>query len=352
MTKKEYRLQSVFLELTRSCDHKCLHCRVEAGDPLSDEIGFDAMMDIAGQLVELKVHRVILTGGEPLGFAGWDRIALCLSKGGTKVRLFTNGSALDKITLKKALNAGVSEFAVSLDGPRAIHDRLRPKADITGESSFDTTVAAVEMLVKEATDARVVTQVNRLNISSLNETYRIVKQLGAKYWQVHLCQMTGRAKTNRGELMLDSDDLETVVSTLLTAAKERKVLAPLHCTVGYMTEEEPVLRGREKKSRPVWLGCEAGKQTLAISSNGNVKGCTTLPDEFATGSLKKRSVADIWADDVCFPYTRSWTPSLLAGMCAECPFAKTCRAGCPAVAYGATGTIGANPYCLRLVRRR
>ncbi len=29
-----------------------------------------------------------------------------------------------------------------------------------------------------------------------------------------------------------------------------------------------------------------------------------------------------------------------------------CRAGCPAVAYGASGSIGLNPYCLRLVRKR
>jgi len=162
--------------------------------------------------------------------------------------------------------------------------------------------------------------------------------------------MTGRAAAHRANLMCRPGDLEKIMRVLLRAAREKKVLAPLHCTVGYLTKEEPVLRPRETQGRPVWTGCEAGRRTLAITPAGGVKGCTTLPDEFVTASLPERSLADIWADDACFPYTRRWSPEVLGGDCAYCTFAHTCRAGCPATAYAAIGSIGVNPYCLRQVR--
>ncbi|MCZ7583973.1 MAG: SPASM domain-containing protein [Deltaproteobacteria bacterium] len=117
-----------------------------------------------------------------------------------------------------------------------------------------------------------------------------------------------------------------------------------------MTVEEPVLRKRELGGSPVWRGCEAGLRGIAVTPDGGVKGCTVLPDEFVTASLAERRLPDIWADDACFPYSRGWSADTLAGLCKPCAFAETCRAGCPAVAYAATGATGANPYCLRLVR--
>ena len=39
--------------------------------------------------------------------------------------------------------------------------------------------------------------------------------------------------------------------------------------------------------------------------------------------------------------------SRLTGVCARCCYAERCRAGCTAIAYSATGSIGCNPYCIR-----
>jgi radical SAM protein with 4Fe4S-binding SPASM domain len=318
----------------------------------ADELATDALLDVADQLVGLGVRLVVLTGGEPLLHPGWRDVARRLADGGVRVRLFTHGGAFDRQLLQRARRAGVADLAVSIDGPASIHDRLRPPEDIAAESPFAGARRAVELALDEGVPLRVVTQVNRLNVAHLPSTYRLVKELGVKRWQVHLCQATGRARRHRSELLCDPEDLERIVGVLLVAAKERVVNAPLHCTVGYMTAEEPVLRGRAiDGGRPVWLGCEAGRRTIAIDSNGRVKGCTTLPDEFVTASVTRRPLAEIWADDECFPYTRDWSREVLAGGCARCAMADACRAGCPAVAYGATGSIGTNPFCLRLIRK-
>lgn len=310
------------------------------------------MFDVADQLAQIGTRLVVLTGGEPTLHPAWRSIARRLADSGVRVRLFTNGTGLDREAVREALEAGVTELAISLDGPATVHDRLRPPEGITAESPFATARRAIEAAVAEGIPLRVVTQVNQMNVGYLAATYGLVRDLGVEHWQVHLCQATGRAKQYRGELLCDPEALEQIVRVLLVAARDGRVRAPMHCTVGYMTAEEPVLRGREiQGARPIWSGCLAGRTTIAIDSTGGVTGCTTLPDEFVTASLRERTLADIWADDDCFPYTRRWDKEVLSGACARCPLADTCRAGCPAVAYGATGSIGTNPYCLRLIRR-
>lgn len=350
MQQADYRLNSCFWELTYRCQLRCLHCRSGSGEPLPNELDLNEALDLADQLVAQKVRFVILTGGEPTLYPGWDRIARRLTEGGVRVRLFTNGYEFDQRLLHTAQAADVSRFTVSLDGPRPWHDDLRPPSDSAAGSSFDRAIATIKLLVETGVDSRVVTQVNRINVNLLDQIYNLLVELGAGRWQLHLCQMTGRAGENRRDLICLPADLEQIVKILLVAAKEKKIIAPMHCTVGYMTSEEPVLRGREVSDRAVWKGCEAGRRTLAIGPDGAVKGCTTLPDEFSTGSIRERPLAEIWADDACFPYTRGWAEELLSGPCRVCTFAKICRAGCPGTAYGATGSMGANPYCLRLVR--
>ncbi len=339
-----------FWELTRACDHACRHCRVSAGRALRDELGVDEALAVADQLVDLGVKLVVLTGGEPTAHPGWDRIARRLADGGCRVRLFSGGPALDEETVERALEAGITGFATSLDGPQPIHDRLRPVRGVLGGSSFRQTLDALERLVRAGREPRVVTTASAATVPYLDDVYFLLRNVGVTRWQINLCQNAGRAREAVAELMPAPQDLERIVAVLLRAAREGVVISPMHCTVGYMTAEEPVLRRPLSTQNLVWRGTPAGLRTMALTANGGVLGCTALPDEFVTATVRDRPLREIWADDSCFPYSRGFDESLLAGQCARCKLAMACRAGCPAVAYGATGAMGANPYCLRLVR--
>jgi len=327
-----------------------LHCRATAGRAVEGELTADEALGVADQLVALGTRLVVLTGGEPTMYAGWKSVARRLADGGVRVRLFSSGD-LNARALKQALDAGVTEFALSLDGPRKIHDQLRPAHGLFRGSSYEHTVAALELLVERGLPVRVVTTASRINIPHLDRLHAIVHGLGVKRWQINLCQATGRAREHLKELMPEPEQLEAIVALLVRVAGEREILAPLHCSIGYMTAEEPVLRRPRSEHRPVWNGTPAGLRTMAISATGGVLGCTSLPDEFATASVRERPLDEIWRDGGCFPYSRGWTREMLAGECAECSLAHICRAGCPAVAYGATGSIGSNPYCLRRIRK-
>ena len=342
----------VFWELTRSCPLRCAHCRVAAAPGGAAELDDAEAALVADEIAAIGARTVVLTGGEPTARPGWERIAARLAGRGVRVRLFTSGFGLGADGISLALRAGVSELAVSLDGPKEVHDALRPELGARGRSSFDEAAAAIREIVARGVPVRAVTAVSGVNAAHLFAVYALVKALAVPRWQVQLCQNLGRARERSGELLCDPGAVERIVEVLLRAAKERAVLAPLHCTVGYMVEEEPVLRGREAPGAPVWRGCRAGIASLAITAEGGVKGCAALPDGFVTASLRERRLGEIWRDDASFPYSRGRAVDGLVGACAACAFGATCRAGCPAVAYGATGSVGLNPYCLRIVRGR
>lgn len=345
---------SCFWELTRRCELRCLHCR-SPEEAAASEPSLDQALSVADQLVELGVELVVLTGGEPTLAPWWEKAAARLVRGGVRLRLLTNGFAASPQVVEACVRAGVAEVALSLDGPAEVHDHLRPSP--AGISSFARAVETARLVVEARVPLRLVTQLNRLNAGRLRETARLAADLEARRWQVQLVQMSGRAREHRSQLAPHPAALEELVEVLLELARRRREgelqrpEAPLHCTAGYMVAEEAALRGR-CGGRAFWRGCPAGLASVAITAGGGVKGCAALPDAFVTASLDDRPLADIWQDDDCFPYTRRWSPRLLEGECARCALSEVCRGGCPAVAYGATGSVGANPYCLRLLRRR
>lgn len=326
-----------------------MHCRLRAGDPLPNELSGSELLDVADQLAALGVRLVVLTGGEPLLSPHWEAVAGRLVGSGVRVRVFTGGSALTEGLADRLVELGIRDVAVSIDGSRGLHDALRPLRG-TGWA-FDGAIRAAGLARERGLRTRAVTTVSAPNLHHLREIYRVVRDARFDRWQVQLCRPFGRAADRAAELVPPADAAETIVAALVQAARDGEVLAPMHCSVGWLTEEEPALRRPRSLSRPVWDGAQAGLETLAIDPSGGVRGCACLPAEFVTASVRDRDLAGIWADEACFPHARRWTPAVLAGACAPCALASLCRAGCPSVAWGATGTIGSNPYCLRTVRQ-
>jgi len=344
------RPSTVYWELTRACGQACSYCRVDAGHPLAGELGTPAALRVADQLVALGVHEVILSGGQPHRHPGWAAISRRLADGGVAVRMFVSGGWLDAQTLAEARAAGVGAFTVSLDGPEELHDRLRPARLPEGARSFRAAVAALKRLQEAGVPSRVVTVASRPSIPRLHETYELVRQLGVATWQVQLLQANGRARDQLDALLPEPGQLEDIVAVLKRALREGVVHAPMHCSIGYLVPDDVILRNPKAEVAVVWRGNRAGLAGFAITARGELLGCPCLPDAFAVGSVRGRSLRDLWQDPATFPYSRQWTSDVLSGACARCALASVCRAGCLSVAFGATGSIGANPFCLRVVR--
>ena len=126
----------------------------------------------------------------------------------------------------------------------------------------------------------------------------------------------------------------------------RRGLRPfITSNLGYMSEDDPLLRSAPGVMPPCWLGCFAGVRTIGIASDGSVRGCLALPYERSEGNVREQSLRTIWEDERRFGYVRGFRPEQLSGPCAECEHGRVCRGGCTALALRVHGRPGVCTHC-------
>ena len=112
------RVSYLRMSVTDRCDFRCVYCMDEEMTfvPRKQVLTLEEMEQIAEVFVELGVHKIRLTGGEPLIRA--NVISLCESMGSIdgldELVMTTNGSQLPKLA-KELKAAGIKRLNISLD---------------------------------------------------------------------------------------------------------------------------------------------------------------------------------------------------------------------------------------------
>ncbi|MDT8320504.1 MAG: radical SAM protein [Xanthomonadales bacterium] len=153
-------LSTLVLEVAQDCNLRCTYCYAEAGTYgaapclLAPDTAREAVRYLLDQSGDREQVTLVFFGGEPLLNMQAVRAATreAISYGGelgkrVQFSLTTNGTLL---------NAGIVNFlhehrvsvAVSLDGPRHVHDRNRP--DALGNGSYDAVVSRLGMLLEDS----------------------------------------------------------------------------------------------------------------------------------------------------------------------------------------------------------
>jgi radical SAM protein with 4Fe4S-binding SPASM domain len=92
--------------------------------------------------------------------------------------------------------------------------------------------------------------------------------------------------------------------------------------------------------------CGAGRLTLGLEANGDVKGCPSLPSaDYVGGNIRDHSLRDIWERSEPLRFTRTRTVDDLWGRCRSCYYAEACLAGCSWTTHVLFGKTGNNPFC-------
>jgi radical SAM protein with 4Fe4S-binding SPASM domain len=337
-----------FWEITDACNLRCIHCEADAGRRDPGQLRTEEALDLVGQLAEAGCLSVNLTGGEPLIRRDWPIIARALADRGVEVTIISNGLLVDERRVGRMVDAGVTSAAVSLDGLREAHDTIRVPAARRAGSSYDAALRAIERLVASPLRTAVITQIHRRNIDDLERLYELLAGIGVDAWQVQLAMPLGRLWRIRFEYLVEPRELPGLTARLADLVKDGRMRLAVADNIGYYSREEPILRGSLRGTKSFWVGCLAGCRVVAICSNGDVKGCPSHPRSFVVGNVRERPFAEIWADpEGRFGYNTAWDESLLEGGCRRCAYRGICRAGCTTMAFGATGTIYDNPFCVQ-----
>jgi len=337
-------------EITSACNLRCIHCEAEAGTRRPDELTTDEALSLCDALAAAGCHHCNVSGGEPLLRADWPTLCERLAQWGVQVSLVSNGSLLDAEAIETARRAGVGSFAVSLDGLEKTHDRIRLRPH-PGSSQHAQVLSALDRLAETGIPRAAITHVNRWNFGELEAIHALLAEHRVQVWQVQLGSPLGRQRQIGVPYMIAPEQLPELAARLVALIRAGKPprLSIVDC-IGYYTEAEPVLRSARSNAPALWTGCYAGLLHVGIDSNGDVKGCSSMPREFVAGNVRQRPFQEIWDDESRFAYNTAWEEEKLTGFCATCPYRRVCRAGCTSLAYSVTGSIYENPFCLHRVR--
>ena len=328
-------------EITLKCDLACLHCGSRAGKARKNELDTDEALALVDQMADLGVEEVTLIGGEVYLRDDWAKIARRVKERGMICGIATGGRGFTREVAEMAARAGVDGVSVSIDGLEATHDHLRAR-----HGSFQSALAALGNLrdagVKRATN----TQVNRRSMAEIGGVLDTVAPFGIYGWQVQLTVAMGRAADDPDLLLQPHDMLEVV--PMLAGLKERCTAQGIRFepgnNVGYFGPFESVFRG--KMARGHGESCTAGRSTLGVEANGDVKGCPSLTSaDYVGGNLRDASLRDIWERAAPLRFTRNRTRDDLWGFCRDCYYADDCLGGCSWTAHVLFARRGNNPYC-------
>lgn len=339
---RHWRPSYAVWEITLQCDLACNHCGSRAARARPDELTTAEALDLVDQMAALGVNEVTVIGGEAYLRDDWTQIIARFTAHNIGCSMTTGGRALTRERILAAKAAGLKSISVSIDGLEHTHDRLRGLA-----GSFHAATRAMdEVRAVGGLGLTTNTQINAYSLGELDAIFEHAVAHGATAWQVQITAAMGRS-ADADDILLQPWQMLDVHPRLALIAKEcqrRGVLLWAGNNVGYFGSFEPILRGQLKST---YRGsCGAGRLSLGIEANGDIKGCPSLPTEaYVGGNIREHSLEDIWQRSEALRVTRDHTAKDLRGFCASCYYAHECRGGCHWTAHVLRGFRGDNPYC-------
>lgn len=338
----KYQLKWCSWELTRRCNMNCSICLCggSSGDP-KKELSTEEAFSLCGQLAEMKVERVVLTGGEPLVREDWDQIAAKLHSSGIGVQMVTNGYFISPEVTRRMKGAGIDRVIISIDGTREAHDAER------AEGSYDKCVQALGLLREAGIDTFVETTVTAMNFENLPALMHELRQAGVTQWGLQLGLPYGNLAQHPQDV-LPPEKIGALIDFCYEASLDGTMDIYPGENIGYYTCKESIVRSKALHTNqiPVFSGCPAGISTLNIAYEGTILGISMCVSRFIAGNIRKRPLREIWEDDDAFAWRRKIRREDLKGACHDCRYAERCMGGCSAVRYATTKDIcGENLYC-------
>lgn len=166
------KLSYLYYELTKNCNHRCLHCFNDSNSSMSNELNTYEAVQLISNFKRQGGEKLQLTGGEPLTRPDFSEILKNVNKlNFNHVTLSTNGLLFDDKIAAKISNK-VTEIDISLDGYEEEHNNIR------GIKCWQQSVDAIKRAVQTGIDVFVCTSVTRPILHKLPEFIEFLVDLG------------------------------------------------------------------------------------------------------------------------------------------------------------------------------
>jgi radical SAM protein with 4Fe4S-binding SPASM domain len=295
---------SVQLQLTNACNLACAYCCTNSGEPRTQEVCFEQMIQVVRQIPEVlgvETH-VALLGGEPLLVPWAIDLASEIVRLGLSLTIFTNGVLLadDDLAEKTAKLVGKGvKVRVSLGGPSA-----ETCDTVSGASRFNAALLGIQKLAAFGGRAAVDLMFTPQHVeATCRELYQLRRRLPPNTpVALGVLYLSGRETGNH--LFRSRSELDEALDRV---AFEAGASIPASRT-------SPVTHRREG------CGCALGKH-VHVRSDGALFNCFKMEEK--VGHLDTIGFAPAAQSIRENPHRASDLPT-----CAECPLATLCGGGC------------------------
>lgn len=265
LTKKVENMFSffdiVYLELTRACNLKCIHCLNNSGIKQKDELTKEDLLKLIKNFSSHGVQEIRFTGGEPLLFNGIYDLIKFATEEGICTSLGTNGTLVTKEVAKKLKESGLKKVVVSIDGNKKIHDKIR------GRKNYQKAMHGLKYLQKNGINVRVNSVIMK---SNMEDVIKLAKKMSRKKITIFIRRFisSGRGKELENN-MLNKKDYDYVRNKL-----QKELTKKTYVNGHYLRNDEGV-NSRIKLPFEI-RGCKAGQRAITILPNGDVNLCGFL----------------------------------------------------------------------------
>lgn len=265
LTKKVENMFSffdiVYLELTRACNLKCIHCLNNSGIKQKDELTKEDLLKLIKNFSSHGVQEIRFTGGEPLLFNGIYDLIRFATEEGICTSLGTNGTLITKEVAKKLKESGLKKVVVSIDGNKKTHDKIR------GRKNYQKAMHGLKYLQKNGINVRVNSVIMK---SNMEDVIKLAKKMSRKKITIFIRRFisSGRGKELENN-MLNKKDYDYVRNKL-----QKELTKKTYVNGHYLRNDEGV-NSRIKLPFEI-RGCKAGQRAITILPNGDVNLCGFL----------------------------------------------------------------------------
>lgn len=335
----------VVWEITLACNLRCQHCGSRAAKPRPDELTTAECLDVVRRLARLGTREITLIGGEAYLRPDWTEIIREVRRHGIYCAVQTGARNLTDRRLADAVAAGLQGLGVSIDGPPALHDRMR---GVLG--SYDMAIDALVRAKAAGLRTSANTSIGAPTVEHLPEVMERIVAAGATHWQLQLVVAMGNA-VDHDEILLQPYRLAELMPLLARLYREglgRGLTMTVGNNIGYFGPYEHLWRSHAGEGVH-WSGCTAGQTVVGLESDGTIKGCPSLATAgYAGGNVRDRPLEETWAESARLRFNdrrRDRPVGDLWGFCRTCYYAEVCRGGCTWTSDSLFGRPGNNPYC-------
>ncbi len=316
---------SACLEITYRCTEKCRHCYLDdAGNHCKvDELTFEEYKKVVDELYEMGCMNILVTGGEPTLHPDFLKICRYIVDKGILLDVFTNALYIPDDMFEALCDMHLNCISFSLyGGSPEFHDYI---TQVPG--SFHKTLHNILKFKAAGLDLYVKTILFKdkydewLKLDALSQRLNFRLNTGTFL-------LSTREKGDRCHMMQTDDEYRQYLR--LCRSRERGPhLVPHRDVESYI--------------------CTAGRSSLAITANGDVRPCASVP--YVLGNIKEDKLKDVWESEKLMTFYK-FKYTDLDTACKDCKYSNHCSI-CLGDAYDEkTGKLSKCSYTCRHAKLR